>query len=85
MKGKLETNKKEKKALDADENGREIGKYLESHGEIRTGREFQSEIPSLMGRIESKSGKNEFNVDFRIWLEEKRKKVLSREICLPSF
>ena len=53
MKAKVES-KKEKKAVDADENGREIGKYLESHGEIRTGREFQSEIPNLMGRIDNK-------------------------------
>lgn len=56
---------------------------MESHGEIRHGKEFQSDIPTI--RITENLGTYFNNKDFNKWLDEKRKKLLLREVGVLTY
>ncbi len=51
---------------------------MESHGEIRHGKEFQSDIPPV--KISSNIRTNSYMLEFNRWLESKRNQLLRREV-----
>lgn len=58
---------------------------MESHGEIRQGWEFQCSVPALSQTYITEKGNIRPIIDYKEWMEDKRRRILMQEVNIHSF